>query len=310
MERPIALRLGTRGSLLARSQSNAVKREIETRHPHVRIETLIIKTSGDQITDRPLYDDGGKGLFVKELEQALLDRQIDFAVHSCKDMPVTQPLVDTSELVIAAMPPRHDPHDLLICAKAPTLAALPPNSRVATGSLRRRCQLLAQRNDLNILPIRGNIDSRLRRLRNGEYDALILALAGIQRAGLHEPTLMHPIPISQMIPAAGQGALALQCRKSDAKTLNLLTSMDDVDTSTCVQAERAVIARLQGDCHSPIGALAEIADGALHLQVAVGRAGGELPVVFAQARAPISQYLLAVAEVEQNLMNKGAANWL
>ena len=249
MPTSVTLRLGTRGSLLALAQSRQIAAALESLHPTLRIETTIIKTTGDTILDRPLYEAGGKGLFVKELEQAILSNNVDFAVHSFKDVPVTMPLTEQSNLQIAATPRRLDPRDLLISPTAATLDDLRPGAIVATGSLRRRCQLLAIRPDLKIVSMRGNIDTRLKKLRAGECDALILAMAGIQRADLFEPW-MHAIPPEQILPAPGQGVLALQCRRNDPATTDLLRSLDDPPTHRCVSAEREIVEILRGDCHS------------------------------------------------------------
>lgn len=181
------LRLGTRGSRLARMQSQWVADELERLHPGLRVAMEIITTTGDQIADRPLHEAGGKGLFIRELELALLDGRIDLAVHSYKDVPVTMPLVAQEKLVIAATPVREDPRDVMISTRAASLADLPAGSRVATGSLRRRCQLLAAHPTLNIVPVRGNIDTRLNKLAAGDYDAMVLALAGLRRGGLYDP---------------------------------------------------------------------------------------------------------------------------
>jgi len=281
-----ALRLGTRGSLLARAQSALVAKEIQRLSPAIEIQTIILKTTGDQITDRPLYESGGKGLFVKELEQALLDNAIDFAVHSCKDVPVTMPLTDQSDLIIAGIPQREDPRDLLISSTVATLGQLPKGATVATGSLRRRCQLLALRPDLKIQPVRGNIDTRIRKLKSGEFDALILAQAGITRAGLFDPSLMHPIPLDDLLPAPGQGALALQCRRNDDSTQAILAPLDHSPTRTAVEAERAIVAALRCDCHSPIAVFAQFKDGSLHIQAALGQRDGNPPVKTAIAHGP------------------------
>src|SRR4051812_27983929 len=174
------LRLGARGSMLSRMQSQSVADALEKQHPGLQVELVLIKTTGDRITDRPLHDVGGKGLFTKEIEQALLAREIDLAVHSFKDVPVTMPLVDQSDLIIAAVPEREDPRDVLIAPTARRIAELPEGAKVGTGSPRRRCQLLAARADLRVEPIRGNVDTRLRKLRDGDYDAILLALAGLR----------------------------------------------------------------------------------------------------------------------------------
>ena len=277
------IRLGTRGSLLALSQSKIVASEIQQSHPGIQIQTIIIKTTGDLITDRPLHDAGGKGLFVKELEQALLAEQIDFAVHSCKDLPVTMPLVDQSNLIIAAIPARIDARDVLISRNAATIEQLPPKAIVATGSLRRRCQLLAHRNDLAIKDVRGNIDTRIKKLRAGEFDAMILAMAGITRAELFDPSLMHPLSPDEILPAPGQGALALQCRRSDQTTRAILAKLDDPPSRMAIEAERAIVAALHGDCHSPIAAWATIDGQTLHLRAVVGHRDGD-PRLFQLAR--------------------------
>ena len=282
---PATLRLGTRGSLLARMQSQTVADAVEKAHPGVRVELVTIRTSGDKVTDKPLHDLGGKGLFTKEIEQALLSGEVDFAVHSFKDVPVTMPLVDPSGLVIAAGPPREDPRDVLISHVARSIDDLPSGARVGTGSLRRRCQLLAMRQDLAVESIRGNIDTRLRRLREGAYDAIILAAAGLRRAGLFDRSHMSFIEETVMLPAPGQGALALQCRREDVSTRSLLVALDDPHGSAeCVGIERAVVAALQGDCHSPIAAFACPSVQNIYLQVAVGARDGSPPAVRADAR--------------------------
>jgi hydroxymethylbilane synthase len=294
------IRLGTRGSLLARSQAALVAEEIQRRFP-VRVETIVLATTGDKILDRPLYDAGGKGLFIKELEQALLDSQIDFAVHSCKDVPVTMPLVDQSGLIIAAIPPRLDPHDVLISPLGTFIDELPHNCTVATGSLRRKCQLLSRRHDFAIHPIRGNIDTRIRKIQSGEFGATILALAGIKRAGLFDHSIMHPISADVMLPAPGQGALALQCRRGDRNTLEILSPLDDRFTRAAVEAERAVVAALKCDCHSPIAVLAEFEDQSLRIRAALGQRDGDPPVHHASSIAPLANVADAVADVVRQL---------
>ena len=277
------LRLGTRGSLLARAQSRLVADLLERHHPDVRVELTLFRTSGDQIAERPLYELGGKGLFTKELEQALLAGKIDLAVHSFKDMPVTMPLVEQSALVVAAVPPREDPRDVLISAGATSLRELAPGARIGSGSLRRRAQILTLRPDVRVEPIRGNIDTRLRKLREGQFDAIVLAMAGLKRAGLLDLQIMHVIDPAEILPAPGQGALALQCRRDEGRMIELLSVVNDPATATCVGAERELVRLLDGDCHSPIGALAELASDGLHLRAAVGRRDGRPPVVVASA---------------------------
>lgn len=277
------LRLGARGSMLSRMQSQMVADSLEKLHPGLKIELVIIKTTGDQIQDKPLHEVGGKGLFTKELEQALLAGQVDFAVHSYKDVPVTMPLVDVSDLVIAAVPKREDPRDALICHTGRKIADLPQKARVGTGSLRRRCQILALRPDLQVELIRGNIDTRVRKQKSGEFDAVVLAMAGLRRSGLFDDQLMAAIEPEEMLPAAAQAALAIQCRKNDTATRGILSKLDSPADAACVNLERAVVQALNGDCHSPIAANATLVDGQMVLKVAVGRKGGHPPVIHATA---------------------------
>jgi hydroxymethylbilane synthase len=294
------IRLGTRASKLALAQSQIVADEIK-RRSGVDVQTITIATTGDQILDRPLYDSGGKGLFIKELEQALLDSKIDLAVHSCKDVPVTQPLVDESKLIIAAFPTRSDVHDVLITALATSIDELPHGCIVATGSLRRKSQLLSRRHDFNIQPIRGNIDTRIRKIQSGEFGATILALAGIKRAGLFDHSMMHPLSLDVMLTAPGQGALAVQCRREDRETIRILSPLDDPYTRAAVEAERAVVAALKCDCHSPIAVVAEFVDQNLHLRACLGRRDGQPPVHHAISIAPLAQSAAAVADVVKQL---------
>ena len=270
------LRLGTRGSLLARTQSRATADALMRLHPDLRVELKIIQTSGDKFTDRPLAEAGGKGLFTKEIELALLANEVDFAVHSLKDVPVTMPLVDQADLVIAAIPVREDPRDVLVSRQAKSLTDLPAGAIVGTGSERRRCQILAARPDLKVAPLRGNIDTRLRKLEQGDYAAIILALAGVNRLGRFDSALMTPIEADVLMPAAGQGALALQCRRGDARTVRFLAAMDDPATRDAVNTERAVVQYLNGDCHSAIAALAQINNGQLRLHAAYGKPDGSV----------------------------------
>jgi hydroxymethylbilane synthase len=272
----------------------------------LRVELKIIKTSGDQIAHRPLHEVGGKGLFTKELEQALLGGEIDFAVHSFKDVPVTMPLVDQTDLVIAAVPKREDPRDVLVSRKARRIVDLPHGARVGTGSLRRRAQLLRLRPDLVVESIRGNIDTRLRKLTDGQYDAIILALAGLKRTELFAPSTMQALVIDELLPAPGQGALALQCRADAEHARLLLSALNDEPTATCVATERKLVQSLQGDCHSPIAALATIEAGMLHLRASVGARDGKPPVVDAYGRAPLGDVEAVVAKVFQSLLQQNA----
>jgi hydroxymethylbilane synthase len=311
------LRLGTRGSLLAKTQSQLVADELEKRHPGLVVELVVVKTSGDAITDRPLHEHGGKGLFTKEIEIALLEGRVDFAVHSYKDVPVTMPLVDQSGLSLVSTPQREDPSDVIVFpatlgeeSDAPGLARLRQGAKVGTGSLRRRAQLLAVRPDLQIELIRGNIDTRLKKLANDEFNAIILAYAGLHRAGLYDAGRMIVLSDDEILPAPGQGALALQCRKDDRRTSELLLELNDADTAASVTAERALVERLGGDCHSPIAALARVADGRISLAAAVGARDGNPPVVRASADAPAALPQEAVKAVFDSLRKQGVESLL
>jgi hydroxymethylbilane synthase len=307
---PQTLKLGTRGSLLAKTQSGLIASELEKKHKGLVVELVIIKTSADQVPDQPLHDIGGKGLFTKELEQALLAGEVDLAVHSFKDLPVAQPLVEQNELVIAAVPQREDPRDVLVSPKYRSIEDLPQSAKVGTGSFRRRCQLLSLRPDLQILPVRGNIDTRLRKLRDGEFDAIVLAAAGLRRCGLFNEAEMAILDPAQMLPAPAQGALALQCRKNDEKTREMLGKLDDPTTEQCVSAERAIVAALEGDCHSPIAVLAKIEQDTMMIRARVGARSGEPPVISASATAPADQSDIAVGAVLQSLKQQGVHSLL
>ncbi len=304
------LRLGTRGSALALAQSHLIVDQLNRLHPQLTITLTTFKTSGDQIADRPLHELGGKGLFVRELEQALLDDKVDFVVHSFKDVPVTMLLVEQTNLTIAAVPQREDVRDVLVSTRAKSLSELPPNSKIGTGSLRRRCQLLAIRPDLKIDNIRGNIDTRIRKLKSGDFEAIILALAGLKRAKLFDAAFMHALPPDDFLPDAGQGALAIQCRRDDTATQTWLKSLDHPPTRQCVDLERALVAGLSGDCFSPIGTLAELMGDRVRLRAAVGRRGGELPILKASATALISSSKTVVEHVLKYLSDQNVQKHL
>jgi hydroxymethylbilane synthase len=304
------LRLGTRGSLLAQAQSHMIAAELERVHPGLAVELIIVRTTGDAVTDRPLHELGGKGLFTKELEQQLLSKTIDFAVHSFKDVPMTMPLVDQSNLVIAATPKREDPRDLFVSESASEITGLPIGAKIGTGSLRRRSQLLALRPDLQVEPIRGNVDTRLKKLRAGEYQAVVLALAGVKRAALFDASLMFPIEPGEMIPAPAQGALALQCRADDVDTRTFLAALDDAETHRCVTAERELVRLLNGDCTSPIAALATASHGRLAMRSAVGAHGGSPPVLRAEAEDAVGNSLGLAQRIFDILQQRGVNHLL
>lgn len=247
------VRIGTRGSTLALAQSNWVREQFRSRHRDLEVELRIIKTSGDHFLDTLIPDIGGKGVFTKEIEEALLSKEIDFAVHSMKDLPTELP----DGLAIVAVPKREDARDVLVTRSKWRLGELPAGARVGTGSLRRRAQLLHHRPDLNLAPIRGNIDTRLRKLDGGEVDALVMAAAGLKRIGC-EDRIGEYLSDDICVSAVAQGALAIEARDENSARA-ILTFLHDADASTEVSAERALLARLGGGCHVPIGARARMA---------------------------------------------------
>ena len=263
------IRLGSRGSPLALAQSRMVAAALEAAHPGLTVPITVIKTEGDRNTDASLTAAGGKGLFVKELEDALLAGTIDLAVHSLKDLPTELP----AGLAIVAIPRRHDPRDALIAKTARRVEELPENAVVATGSPRRQCQLLARRPDLRFIAVRGNVDTRVRKLERGEFDALVLAVAGIERLGLSTPG-RAPIPTETCLPAPGQGALGLETRDDDAPTRRLVAALDDPDSRAAVTAERAFLAELGAGCLAPAAALARVQGERLVLEAMVGEVDG------------------------------------
>jgi hydroxymethylbilane synthase len=258
------LRIGTRGSAMALYQAALVRDRLRAAHAELAadsaIELVPIRTTGDRVQTRQLAEIGGKGLFTKEIEEALLDRRIDLAVHSLKDMETHLP----AGLEIGCVLPRDDPRDVVVSRSGAALAALPHGARIGTASLRRRAQLLRLRGDLAIIPIRGNVGSRLDKLAAGEVDALVLALCGLERLG-KTALALEILPPEQMLPAVGQGALALECRSEDGELRQLLAPLHDPASAACVAAERAMLAALDGSCRTPIAGLATIAGDRLTL---------------------------------------------
>jgi hydroxymethylbilane synthase len=243
--------IGTRGSDLAMWQSNYVKSRLEASFPTAVFEIKIITTTGDRMLDLPLSKIGDKGLFTRQIESQLLSGEIDFAVHSLKDLQTAQP----DGLTIAAVCERERPNDAFVSTKFASIDDLPQGARVATGSLRRRSQLLNRRPDLQIEEIRGNVPTRIRKFEESDLDAMILAFAGLERLGLSEH-IRQTIPFDVMLPAVGQGAVAIEARADDADTLAIAANIDHRSTRLCVEAERAFLRRLEGGCQVPIGALA------------------------------------------------------
>lgn len=247
-----ALTIGTRGSALARWQTAWVQAKLQAAWPDLPCELRLFQTSGDKILDKPLPEIGGKGLFTEELENALRSGEIDIAVHSLKDLPID----NASGLIVGAIGEREDPRDVLISRQYHTLAQLPRGARVGTSSLRRAAQLLAVRPDLKILSLRGNVDTRLRKAMQGEYDAIVLAAAGVLRLGFSSHIAEY-LSLEVMLPAPGQGAVAVQCRSDDQRTLDLLKPIDHAFTRSAVTAERAFLQGLGGGCSAPVAAHAQ-----------------------------------------------------
>lgn len=245
------LTLATRRSALALAQSRAFARSLVEAADGLEIDELLVVTSGDKTQGKPLQDIGGKGLFIKELEEALLDGRAHFAVHSIKDVPAEL----APDLVIACVPPRADPRDALVAKGGAKLADLPRGARVGTSSLRRAVALAAARPDLAIEPVRGNVDTRLRKVTEGPFDAVVLALAGLQRLGWEDRATEILSP-EVSLPAIGQGALGIECRASDEATRATLARVADPEASICVAAERAVMASVEGSCRLPVAAYA------------------------------------------------------
>jgi len=260
----------TRRSMLALAQCRAFVAHLCRVEPSLETRELQVVTSGDRITDRPLAEIGGKGLFVKEIEEALLEGRADFAVHSIKDVPGELP----AGLVIACIPRREDPRDVLVAPRHGSLEALPRGARVGTSSLRRLVALRAQRPDLEVVPLRGNVDTRLRKVDAGECDAIVLARAGLVRLGL-EGRATEVLSPEVSLPAVGQGALGIECRADDAPTRAVLARVHDPPTAACVAAERGVLKALGGDCKTPLGAHAERRGDAMLLRAFVAGPGGE-----------------------------------
>jgi hydroxymethylbilane synthase len=244
--------IGTRASALARWQADWVSARLRAAWPGLEVQTKFVTTSGDRLLDKPLPEIGGKGLFTLELESALRGREIDLAVHSLKDLPVE----DSTGLALAAVCAREDAHDVLIARDGWTLASLPPGARVGTSSVRRAAQLLATRPDLTLTSLRGNVDTRMLKAQQGEYDAIVLAAAGVRRLDLASH-VSEVLPFATMLPAPGQGALAVQCRADDSHTRGLLAALDHPATRAAVTAERAFLQAVGGGCAAPVAAYAE-----------------------------------------------------
>ena len=305
------LKIATRKSPLAMWQAHYVKDRLCALYPDLTVELVPMVTKGDVILDSPLAKIGGKGLFVKELENALLNGEADIAVHSMKDVPMQFP----AGLGLSVICEREDPRDAFVSNKFARFADLPQGAVVGTSSLRRQCQLKNLRPDLDIRSLRGNVGTRLSKLDSGEYDAIILAAAGLIRLG-EQQRIRDFIACETSLPAAGQGAVGIECRSDDLATQQLLAPLADLNTTYCVLAERAMNNRLQGGCQVPIGGFAQIEKGVLHLRALVGEVDGQL-IIRAEGETDVSDPQMAVenaenlgVQVAEQLLAQGAARIL
>ncbi|MGB0446096.1 MAG: hydroxymethylbilane synthase [Pseudomonadales bacterium] len=294
------LRIATRESQLALWQAEFIKAELERHHPGLQVELLGMKTKGDIILDVPLAKVGGKGLFVKELEQAMLDDRADIAVHSMKDVPMEFP----DGLGLAIICDREDPTDAFVSNQYTSLDDLPEGAKVGTSSLRRQLQIKAARPDLTLLDLRGNVNTRLAKLDNGDYDAIILASAGLLRLNFAE-RIRSRLPIELSLPAGGQGAVGVECRTNDARTRALLAPLHHKDTADRVLAERALNRRLEGGCQVPIACFAELQGDNLYLRGLVGDPSGKT-VLRAEVTGPRAKAEQLGVQVAEMLLDQGA----
>ena len=300
MNKQPSLRIATRESPLALWQANFVKDALNQHHPALSVELVPMTTRGDQILDSPLAKVGGKGLFVKELEKAMLDGRADIAVHSMKDVPMQFP----EGLGLAVICEREDPADAFISNDYCSLNELPQGARVGTSSFRRQCQLKEQRPDLEILDLRGNVGTRLGKLDSGGYDGIILAAAGLIRLGLYE-RIRERLSYELSLPAGGQGAVGIECRNDDLETLTLLDCLHHTQTAARVTAERAVNARLEGGCQVPIASFAELEGDTLNLRALVGAVDGS--VIYRSERNGSQHDAERIGiEVAEDLLKQGA----
>lgn len=294
------LKIATRQSPLALWQANYVKDRLQQLYPDLTIELVPMVTKGDVILDSPLAKIGGKGLFVKELENALLTKEADIAVHSMKDVPMQFP----KGLGLSVICQREDPRDAFVSHSYRTFAELPQGAVVGTSSLRRQCQLKALRPDLDIRSLRGNVGTRLSKLDNGDYDAIILASAGLIRLGLAD-RIASFIDVEQSLPAAGQGAVGIECRTDDMQVQALLAPLADAETTYCVRAERAMNNHLQGGCQVPIGGYAVLQQGQLYLRALVGDIDGSR-IIRAEGKSAVENAEVLGVQIAEQLLAQGA----
>jgi hydroxymethylbilane synthase len=294
------LRIATRQSRLALWQAEHVAARLRECHLDINVVLVPMTTQGDRVLDRPLAQVGGKGLFIKELEVAIAEHRADIAVHSMKDVPSELP----PGMVIAAMLPRADPRDAFVSTRYARFHLLPQGARVGTSSLRRQCQLKSLRPDLEVIPLRGNVDTRLRKLDDGQYDAIILAAAGLIRLGFTR-RITHYIDFDQSLPAVGQGVVGIECRAEDERSITLVHALEDSSSRACCEAERAFAARLQGSCQSPIAAHAELQDAELTLRGVVGSENGAT-IYRGSAKGPVSDPYSLGTTLAERLLAAGA----
>jgi len=268
---PLYKRLGSRGSNLALTQSRLVQQALRVCYPDMKIDIEPIATTGDKIQDRTLIELGGKGLFVKEIEEALLEKRIDFAVHSLKDMPPDLP----EGLIIGAILKREDPRDVLIAPKFGTFDRLPKGCVLGTASLRRQAQIKMLRPDILVEPLRGNVETRIQKIKEGHAAATILAMAGLKRLGLEE-WIKGVFSCDDMLPAVGQGALCVECRADDDEMLNLLAKLDHFPSRIAIIAERACLRVLEGSCRTPIAAYGICEENHIHLRALIAKSDGSV----------------------------------
>jgi len=297
---PSELNIGTRGSQLALFQANWVKDQLSHAHPGLNVKLIKIKTTGDKIQDVPLAKIGGKGLFVKEIEEALLQKRIDLAVHSIKDVPTEFP----PGLHLSVITKREDPRDVFISREGRTLKDLPRGAKIGTSSLRRQAQLLHLRNDLELIPLRGNLDTRLKKLKTMNLDGIVLALAGVRRLGLEE-RVTEIIPPDISLPAIGQGALGIETRMDDNEVEGRIGFLNDRDASIAVTAERAFLKKLEGGCQVPIAAYARLVERTLHVEGVVGSVDGKKLIRHRVEGHPENAESLGI-ELAEILLDKGA----
>ena len=297
---PYELRIGTRGSQLALFQANWVKDQLIHAHPHLKVSLIKIKTTGDKIQDAPLAKIGGKGLFVKEIEEALLQKRIDLAVHSIKDVPTQFP----EGLHLYVITKREDPRDIFISKSGTKLKELPQGAKIGTSSLRRQAQLLHYRSDFELVPLRGNLDTRLKKLKTMNLDGVVLALAGVKRLGLEEK-VTEIISTDISLPAIGQGALGIETRQDDREIEEQIRFLNDRDSWIAVSAERSFLKKLEGGCQVPIAAFARTAGATLQIDGLVGTIDGKR-ILREQVEGRVEEAESLGTKLADILLSKGA----